>query len=105
MFIIFSVNNISNEDLHGIDIELSAGENSKVFANIDAKYASTQNLPLHIHMPSNIIDNSIFVTLSGPVGKLGEMHYVPIPSCVEEGGAECNKIVVSIDSKKYRELK
>ena len=103
--IIFSVSNTSNEDLRGIDIELSAGENTKPFVSIDASHAIVQKLPLHIHMPTNITENSIFVTLSGPVGRIREMHFVPIPSCVEEGGVDCNKMIVSIDSKKYNELK
>lgn len=102
-YLIFSVNNIVDRDLRGINIELSSGDGQSLNISIDANYASTQSVA--VHMPTNIIDNSIYVTITGPNGSLREMHYVPVTSCVEAKGANCNKLVVALDAIKYGEVK
>ena len=101
-YTLFSVRNDSDKDLRSIFIDLSSGENSKIFASIDANYASTETLALM--MPSNIVDNK-FCYPCRPKGKIREIHYVPNQSCVDSGGLDCNKLIIGIDENKYQELK
>jgi hypothetical protein len=101
-YIIFDVLNPDQKNLSGITIDLGSGENIKTFAQVSSKLASEESIVLKL--PTNIINNSIYITIKGSKGSIREKHLIPLASCQQSEGNDCNKIVVSVDEIKYQEL-
>ena len=101
-YIILDVLNPDRKNLSGVTIDLGSGENIKTFAQVSSKLASEESIVLKL--PTNIINNSIYITIKGSKGSVREKHLIPLASCQQSGGNDCNKIVVSVDEIKYQEL-
>lgn len=101
--VVFQVLNPASKNLDGIFVDLASGENVKTFSTISARLAS--NTPLLVKLPTNIIDNSIYVFLKGPSGTVREKHFIPQVNCGEGNEGDCNKVIVSIGESKFKELK
>lgn len=101
--VVFQVLNPTTKNLDGIYVDLASGENIKTFSTISAKLASST--PLLVKLPTNIIDNSVYVFLKGPSGAIREKHFIPQINCGLDGNEDCNKIIVNISQAKYQEVK
>jgi len=101
-YVVFKVNNAVGGDLSGLWADIASGESRKVFSSVSLKLASESGLL--IKLPTNITDNSLFVTLKGESGQtFNETHLIPLVNCGAVD-SNCNKVIVEIDNYKYQGL-
>tara|TARA_B100000902_G_C26954497_1_gene737458 strand:- start:133 stop:630 length:498 start_codon:yes stop_codon:yes gene_type:complete len=96
---IFEVRNRVDKPLHDIYVELGAGEMVEKFAYGPVNMATKSGV--RIKKPTFIIDNTIYITLKGPKGKIRERHLLHSGNCSIDS---CNKIILTINEQKYSEL-
>jgi hypothetical protein len=100
--VVLEVRNQTSHNLAGLNIELGAGENITTFSSITASYAITSSLLAML--PSYVIDNKIYVTISGPNGRVRNSYPVPLRNCIPAPDKDCNRIIIDITSATLAEL-
>lgn len=100
-YVVFKVSNSVQQDLSGVWADLAAGETRKTFSSVALSLASETGLL--IKLPTNITNNSLYVTLKNSGNSITETHLIPLVNC-GENNSNCNKVVVEINNSKYQEL-